>query len=87
MPPETGDREPQFREAGGQQGARLDERFYVGALSQTLSAYEADTGRPAVPPPSELELIKWRDVVDGPAQVLEDVTRLQAAKMEQTQPG
>ena len=38
-----------------------------------------DTGKPAVPPPSELALIKWRDVVDGPAQVLEDVTRLRAA--------
>ncbi len=61
------------------QGARLDERLYVGSLAQTLAAYEADTGRPAVPPPSELTLIKWRDVVDGPAQVLEDVTRLQAA--------
>jgi alpha-D-xyloside xylohydrolase len=59
----------------------LDERLYVGSLSQTLVDYEADTGRPTVPPPSELALIKWRDVVTGADQVLEDVSRLQAAKI------
>jgi alpha-D-xyloside xylohydrolase len=63
------------------QAATLDERIYVGSLAQTLSDYQAETGRPLVPPPSELALIKWRDVVTGPAQVLEDVTRLQAAKI------
>ena len=40
---------------------------------ETLKAYEAQAGRPRVPPPSELELIKWRDVASGPAEVLEDV--------------
>jgi alpha-glucosidase (family GH31 glycosyl hydrolase) len=64
-----------------EQGARLDEQLYSGSLPQTLADYEADTGRPAVPPRSELELIKWRDVVNGPAQVLDDVTRLQAAQI------
>jgi alpha-D-xyloside xylohydrolase len=63
------------------QSAALDERIYVGDLAQTLSDYWAETGRPTVPPPSELALIKWRDVVSGPAQVLEDVTRLRAAKI------
>ncbi len=63
------------------QAASLDERIYVGNLARTLADYEAETGRPSVPPPSELALIKWRDVVNGPAQVLEDVTRLQAAKI------
>jgi alpha-D-xyloside xylohydrolase len=61
------------------QGARLDEDLYVGSFPQVLADYEADAGRPDVPPPSELSLIKWRDVVSGPAGVLDDVTRLQAA--------
>jgi alpha-D-xyloside xylohydrolase len=62
-----------------EQGARLDEDLYLGSLPQVLAAYEADTGLPAIPPTSELELIKWRDVVTGPSEVLDDVTRLQAA--------
>jgi len=61
------------------QGARLDEDLYVGSIPQVLTDYEADAGRPAVPPASELALIKWRDVVSGPADVLDDVARLQAA--------
>jgi alpha-D-xyloside xylohydrolase len=61
------------------QGAVLDERLYVGSLPNVLADYEADTGRPAVPPPSELELIKWRDGATTPAQVLEQVTRFQQA--------
>jgi alpha-D-xyloside xylohydrolase len=61
------------------QSPNLDEHLYVGDLAQTLDDYESETGRPTVPPPSELALIKWRDVVSGPAEVLEDVTRLQAA--------
>jgi alpha-D-xyloside xylohydrolase len=32
-----------------------------------------------VPPPSELELVKWRDVNTGPGEVLEDISRLRAA--------
>jgi alpha-D-xyloside xylohydrolase len=63
------------------QGSQLTERIYVGSLQQSLDDYQAETGEPAVPPPSELELIKWRDVVNGPADVLEDVTRLQAARI------
>jgi alpha-D-xyloside xylohydrolase len=63
------------------QASSLDERLYIGSLSQTLADYESGTGPPTVPPPSELALIKWRDAVTGPAQVLEDVTRLQAARI------
>ena len=59
--------------------ARLDEDIYVGSLAGTLADYEAATGRPKAPPPSELALIKWRDVVAGPAEVIDDITRLQAA--------
>jgi alpha-D-xyloside xylohydrolase len=64
-----------------EQGPELDEHLYVGSFAQTLADYEAETGTPTVPPPSELALIKWRDVVSGPGDVLEDVTRLQAAKI------
>jgi alpha-D-xyloside xylohydrolase len=60
-------------------GARLDEDLYAGDFAHVLAAYEADAGKPAVPPPSELALIKWRDAYDGPAQVLEDAHRLRAA--------
>jgi alpha-D-xyloside xylohydrolase len=60
-------------------GARLDEELYAGDFEQTLSAYERDTGRPVVPPPSELALIKWRDVYEGPEQVLEDIAKLRDA--------
>jgi alpha-D-xyloside xylohydrolase len=62
-------------------GARLDEDLYAGDFAQTLAAYERDTGRPVVPPPSELALIKWRDAYEGPAQVLEDISKLRAAKV------
>jgi alpha-D-xyloside xylohydrolase len=62
-------------------GARLDEDLYAGDFAQTLGLYQRDAGRRVVPPPSELALIKWRDVYDGPAQVLEDISRLRAAKV------
>lgn len=61
------------------EGAALDEKIYLGSIPRILADYEADTGRPLVPPASELELIKWRDVYTGSAQVLQDITRLQAA--------
>ena len=61
------------------QGAGLDERIYTGTIPQTLRAYELDTGLPVVPPPAELELIKWRDVFNSAADVLDDIDRLHAA--------
>lgn len=57
-------------------GARLSEQIYVGTIPQTLADYQGPT---LVPPPSELAVIKWRDSVTGPKQVLEDITRFQAA--------
>ncbi len=62
-------------------GATLDEDLYGGTFAQTLADYEADTGKPDVPPADELALIKWRDEVSGPGQVLDDITRLQQAKI------
>jgi alpha-D-xyloside xylohydrolase len=60
-------------------GARLDEDLYAGPLPALLAAYQRDTGPPRVPPPAQLELVKWRDLVSGPEQLYEDVTRLRAA--------
>jgi alpha-D-xyloside xylohydrolase len=60
-------------------GARLEEDLYAGPLPKLLASYQRDTGPPRVPPPSQLELVKWRDFVSGPDQLFEDVTRLRAA--------
>jgi alpha-D-xyloside xylohydrolase len=60
-------------------GGELSERIFLGSLPKILASYQATTGPARVPPPSELALVKWRDSVTGPAQVLEDVTRLQSA--------
>jgi alpha-D-xyloside xylohydrolase len=60
-------------------GARLDEDLYLGTIPQVLADYQQDAGEPVVPPPSELALIKWRDEVKGPQDVLADVTRLEQA--------
>jgi alpha-D-xyloside xylohydrolase len=62
-------------------GARLDEDLYVGTFPQTLEAYERDAGGVRIPPPEELELIKWRDVNEGPGEVISDLERMQAARI------
>jgi alpha-D-xyloside xylohydrolase len=61
--------------------AQLEERLYVGSFAQTLADYEVETGPPVVPPADELALIKWRDVYADPDQVLQDITKLTAAKI------
>src|SRR5437763_12729372 len=63
----------------GVRGARLDEDRYAGDFAHTLALYERDAGRRAVPPPSELALIKWRGAYEGPAPVLADIARPRAA--------
>jgi alpha-D-xyloside xylohydrolase len=60
-------------------GARLVEDIYAGTLPRMLAAYERDVGRPRVPPPSQLELVKWRDLVVGPDELFEDIAKLRAA--------
>jgi alpha-D-xyloside xylohydrolase len=62
-------------------GARLDEDLYLGTIPQVLSDYQQEAGEPVVPPPSELALIKWRDQVTGPRDVIDDVTQLQKARI------
>ena len=61
------------------QAASLAYDVYAGAPAAVMRAYTAAAGRAPVPPPSELALIKWRDEVDGPGEVLDDIAQLQAA--------
>jgi len=50
----------------------LEYRIFFGNPERVVSAYTALTGRPLVPQPSELELIKWRDVVGGADDLYQD---------------
>jgi alpha-D-xyloside xylohydrolase len=59
-------------------GARLDEDLYAGTFPEVLRDYEAQAGKPRVPPLTEYALIKWRDTVTGPNDVLEDVSQFQS---------
>ena len=52
--------------------------FYAGSPSAVVSSYTQTTGRPQLPPTSQFELIKWRDIVPGPAQLFEDIDKLRA---------
>jgi len=60
-------------------GARLDLDLYAGSFEETLRDYHARAGAPAVPPPGQFELIKWRDENQSSDELLEDVDRLRAA--------
>jgi alpha-D-xyloside xylohydrolase len=64
-----------------EQSSQLDENLYIGSFAQVLADYEAETGPPVVPPKDELALIKWRDEISGPDDVLEDISQLQAAEI------
>ena len=61
------------------QGDDLEEDVYPGGPPQAVSAYTADVGAAAVPPPSQFALIKWRDRVSSSNDLLEDADRLRAA--------
>ena len=56
----------------------LDYRVFFGTPKAVVSAYARTIGRPIMPDPSLFQLIKWRDVVSGEAQVFEDVDKLRA---------
>jgi len=58
--------------------AVLSYDLFVGTPEQVVSDYVSSVGRPQLPPPSQFELIKWRDVVSGPAQLYQDVDELHA---------
>jgi alpha-D-xyloside xylohydrolase len=57
--------------------SRLAYEVYAGRPLEIVRDFSARAGRPSLPPPSQFALIKWRDSVDGPEDLLEDVDRLQ----------
>lgn len=54
---------------------------YAGAPEEVVRAVAAETGRPRMPEPSQFALMKWRDVVSGEAELLEDADRFAAARI------
>lgn len=61
-----------------ERGATLGYRVFGGSFTQLQRDLSAVVGRPTLPPPSEFELIKWRDAVAGSADLLDDVAQLQS---------
>lgn len=61
-----------------ERGASLAYRIYGGSFAQLQRDAAAFLGHPALPRASEFELIKWRDAVDGSADLLDDVAQLQS---------
>lgn len=62
-------------------GATLVEDLYAGSFARILSDYQAETGPPRTPPPSELAAIKWRGRTEftSAADLLDDIHRFRAA--------
>src|SRR5207248_1577180 len=57
-----------------------NEAIYAGSFAKLFATFrDLGSGPARVPPPSELALIKWRDSVTGPKEILEDITRFQDA--------
>ena len=52
--------------------------LFLGIPEQIVSDYVRSVGTPEVPPPSALELMKWRDSVPNPAPLYDDIDRLHA---------
>lgn len=61
--------------------ATLSYDVFAGTPGQIVSSYTRTIGRPQLPPTSQFELIKWRDVVGGPGELFEDIDRLRAARI------
>lgn len=57
--------------------SQLAYEVYAGRPLDVVRAFTARAGRPNLPPPSQFALVKWRDSVTGPQELLEDVDRLQ----------
>jgi alpha-D-xyloside xylohydrolase len=55
----------------------LDYEVYAGSPAEVVRSYSAHAGRPALPPPSQFGLMKWRDTVHGTAEVVEDVDQFE----------
>jgi alpha-glucosidase (family GH31 glycosyl hydrolase) len=53
----------------------LDYDVFVGTPEQVVAAYRVTAGRMPVPSTAEFGVIKWRDRVNGSAEVLDDVAQ------------
>jgi alpha-glucosidase (family GH31 glycosyl hydrolase) len=58
--------------------ARFGYDLLVGTPEQIVADYVRSVGTTEIPPPSTLELMKWRDSIPGPAPLFDDVDRLHA---------
>lgn len=58
--------------------ARFTFDLFVGTPENVVSDYVRSVGTPVVPPPSALELMKWRDSVSGPVPLLHDIQQLKS---------
>jgi alpha-glucosidase (family GH31 glycosyl hydrolase) len=58
---------------------RLSYELYAGTPAQVLEAYTRETGRPALPPPAQFGLVKWRDKNSSFGEVKEDVLQFERA--------
>jgi alpha-D-xyloside xylohydrolase len=58
--------------------AQLTYDLFLGTPAEVVAAYVMSVGRPQLPAPSQFELIKWRDIVGGPADLHYDIDRLRA---------
>ena len=58
--------------------ASLEYDLFAGPPRKVVSAYARMIGLPSLPPVSQFALVKWRDVVGGPADLFEDADRLRA---------
>ena len=58
---------------------RLSYELFAGTPAHVLDAYTRATGRPALPPPAQFGLVKWRDRNSSFDEVKEDVLRFQRA--------
>ncbi|MEN3360884.1 MAG: alpha-D-xyloside xylohydrolase [Mycobacteriales bacterium] len=52
---------------------RLDYEIYAGSFSDVIASYTELAGHPAIGPPAQFALMKWRDTVHGSGEVTEDV--------------
>lgn len=58
---------------------RLSYELFAGTPAQVLEAYTKATGRPALPPPAQFGLVKWRDENSSFDEVREDVLQFERA--------
>ncbi len=61
-----------------ERGSKLSYTVFGGSFPAVQQALTAGGRRPVLPRPSEFELIKWRDAVAGPADLLDDVQQLRS---------